>query len=391
MIKNILVYRWNSNSDAALLSGLGAMGYHCVEFKEKFEDYHTDAEFVMKVINCMQAEDIHMVFSWDYFPLLASVCEMRKLPYVSWIYDCPLHTLLSKTVLYGHNYLFCFDRNYAGRLAELGCKNVYHFPLAVDTEAFGESIRKKESESIGYMADISFVGSLYSEKDKWLEAEGIPEYVKGYISGIEEAQIRVYGYNFVKEMIEEETARDILKKAGLQLGELYFDSPVQLVADLINREITEKERIRVMEKVSEKHTLHLYTNSGYKGNDNIKLCGIVDYQDGMPLVFHNSRINLNITSKTIESGIPQRVLDILACGGFCLTNYQPEIAEFFEDGRELVMYTDMEDLAQKTDWYLQHEEERAAIAAAGYEKVRTCFSMKEKLSEIIQIVEEDMD
>ena len=123
---------------------------------------------------------------------------------------------------------------------------------------------------------------------------------------------------------------------------------------------------------------------------NIKLCGAVDYQHQMPLVFHNSRINLNITSKTIESGISQRVLDILACGGFCLTNYQPEIAEFFEDGKELVMYTDMEDLAQKIDWYLKHEEERAAIARAGYNKVKEQFSMRERLAELIAIVEEDL-
>lgn len=390
MIKNILIYRWNSNSEPALISNLTSMGYHCVEMNDKFEDYHTDAAFAMKVMNYMDTENIDMVFTWDYFPLLASVCEMRKLPYVSWIYDCPLHTLLSKTVLYRCNHLFCFDRIYANRLAELGCENVYHFPLAVDAAAFEETICRGKEKAEKYAADISFVGSLYSEKDKWLEAEGIPEYVKGYISGIEEAQIRVYGYNFVREMIEKDVAENILEKAGLVLGDMYFDNPVQLTADLVNREITEKERIRVIERISRNHKLSLYTNSDYKGNDNIKLCGTVDYQSSMPLVFRHSKINLNITSKTIESGIPQRVLDILACGGFCLTNYQPEIAEFFEDGRELVMYTDMEDLAQKAAYYLQHEEEREVIARAGREKVMAQFLLKDRLADIMHIVEESM-
>lgn len=35
----------------------------------------------------------------------------------------------------------------------------------------------------------------------------------------------------------------------------------------------------------------------------------------VPLIYHNSKISLNSTSKTIELGIPQRVFDILNCDG----------------------------------------------------------------------------
>lgn len=386
MIKNILVYRWSEEGKSALTENLLSMGYHCVELRDKFEDYHTDAAFAMKVMNCIQAENIQIVISWNYLPLLASVCEMRKLPYASWICDCPKEELFSKTVLYHCNYLFCFDRVYANRLAGVGCENVYHFPLAVDVEALEEERKETVESAARYTADISFVGNLHSKNGEWLETEGIPEYVKGYIKGIEEAQIRVYGYNFVKEMIEEETARDILDKTGLSLGDMYFDNPVRLVADLVNEDIAEKERMRAIEKLSQKHELHLYTNEDYQGNENIRLCGSLDYQKDMPLVCRHSKINLYIASKSIESGIPQRVLDILACGGFCLTNYQPEIAELFEDGVELVMYTDMADLVQKADYYLQHEEEREAIARAGREKASAQFSLRDRLSDMLQIV-----
>lgn len=390
MIQNIMVYRWNSNSESILIANLTELGYHCVEFNEKFNNYHTDAVFVMHMLDCIQSQNIHMVFSWDYFPLLAMVCEMRNLPYVSWIYDCSNLTLMSKTILYEHNYLFCFDSVYAARLAGMGCRHVYHYPLAVDVAVFDRVIRDAAGKDAAYVSDISFVGSLYNERDRRLETEGISEYDKGYIAGIKEAQVRVYGCNFVKDMIAEDIARKIQREAQLCLGDMYFDDPTQLIADLINQEITEKERLQVLEKLSLTHRLHLYTNSRYEGNQNVKLCGTVDYYREMPLVFHNSRINLNITSKTIEAGIPQRVLDILGCGGFCITNYQPEIADFFEDSKEIVMYTDMDDLVQKVGWYLRHEEERAAIARAGYSKVKECFSMREKLAELIGIVEEDL-
>lgn len=388
MIKNILLYKWHAYTEPSLISKLEEMGRHCVVFDEKFEDYHADAVFVMKVINCVQAENIHMIFSIDYLPLLASAAKMCGIPYAAWIYDCPQHTLLSKTTLYSNNYLFFFDRAYAEQLIRQGCTNVFHLPLAVDMDVFEKSIREGENGISNYTADISFVGSLYNEKEKWLQAEGIPEYVRGYLEGIEEAQIRIYGYNFVKEMIDEKVARDILQKADLLLNDLYFDNPVQLVADLVNWEISQKERIRVIERLAGQYSIHLYTKSPFKAGENIKLCGAVDYQREMPLVFHNSKINLQITSKTIETGISQRVLDILACGGFCLANYQPEIAEYFEDGRELVMYTDMQDLIQKADWYLKHDDERTAIARAGCEKVKEQFSMKDRLAYILETVEE---
>ena len=252
MIENILVYRWKTERQSFLTAKLVSMGYHCVELWEDFEDCHADAGFAMKVMNCIQEENIHMVISLNYAPLLASVCEMRKLPYVSWICDCPQQMLFSKTVLYQSNYFFCFDRVYANRLAGLGCENVYHFPLAVDVEEGEEKLSEGQKNAEKYAADI-LVAGFDSKSRKWLEAEGIPEYSRGYLQGIEEAQIRVYGYNFVREMIEEETARDILDKAQVVLGEMYFDNPIQLVADFVNEEIAEKERVRVTEKLSQSH------------------------------------------------------------------------------------------------------------------------------------------
>lgn len=386
MKKNILVYRWNSDMESLVINNLKNMDINVWECDEQFSDYHMDLEFAQKVLGLIQSHGIELVFSMNYFPLLASVCEMSRIPYASWICDCPVDTLLSKTVLYKHNNLFCFDRRYAEQLAALGCENVYYFPLAVDVAAFDEALAAGKERAAEYAGDISFVGNFDGERDGWLENEDIPEYAKGYLNGIVEAQLRVYGYNFVKEMIERDVAEDFLNKAGRTLGEMYFDSPVQRVADLVNEEITRRERIDVIETVSGIHEINLYTDSEFKGGGLVRLCGSVDYHSQMPLVFQNSRINLNITPKAVESGIPSRVLDILACGGFCITNYQPEIAQYFEDGVELVMYTDMEDLGSKVSWYLQHEEERAAIARAGRKKVEENFVLGRRLAEMLELV-----
>lgn len=64
----------------------------------------------------------------------------------------------------------------------------------------------------------------------------------------------------------------------------------------------------------------------------------------MPKVFKCSKVNLNISLKTIRTGIPLRILDILASGGFVISNFQEELAEYFRLGEEIITYGDIEEL-----------------------------------------------
>ena len=109
----------------------------------------------------------------------------------------------------------------------------------------------------------------------------------------------------------------------------------------------------------------------------------MDYYKQMPSAFHNAKINLNISLKVIQSGIPLRVFDVLGCGGFLITNYQHEIAECFENGRELVIYEDIPDLIVKVNYYLTHENERLRIAQNGYEKVKSEYTFEKRMKSIL--------
>ena len=90
----------------------------------------------------------------------------------------------------------------------------------------------------------------------------------------------------------------------------------------------------------------------------------------MPKAFKCSKVNLNISLKTIRTGIPLRVLDILASGGFVISNFQEELAEYFRLGEEIITYGDIEELYYLVNYYLQHEEERKEIADRGLQRVK---------------------
>ena len=102
----------------------------------------------------------------------------------------------------------------------------------------------------------------------------------------------------------------------------------------------------------------------------------------MPYIFRNSRINLNITMRSIKSGIPLRGMDICAAGGFLLSNYQEDMYDIFVPGEDVVLYESQDDLLAKCRYYLTHESERQQIAANGYGKVAEKCSYDVRLEEM---------
>lgn len=410
----LLVYRWGSVSEPLFCEALKNLGIEYKEYAKIITNHHSDAVFAQEMIEIIHKENIGMVYSFDYFPLVAMICEINKIPYVSWIYDCPQYTLLSKTLVSPYNYIFCFDRVFAERLKAMGAVHCEHYPLAGDTKMLERAFKKEETTKEKYVCDISFIGNLYNdEKNRFRkvnasceEAAGevvekqnqtkLSSYTAGFAEGLIQSQQQIYGYNFIKEALQEqpEVVEELVEKCQLTLGAEFVKDDLQMAADVLGMEVSAREREDVLELLSKNCQVRLYTSSDLPKslkNNSLEKMGYADYETELPLIYHHSKINLNITSKTIESGIPQRVFDILGCGGFCLTNYQPEVAEYFEDGKELVMYTSMEDLLLKTIYYLEHEEERAQIAKAGHRKIAEYYKLEERVHSLLGIVKRSQE
>lgn len=393
MRKKILVYRWGALGDKAYMESMQAAGMEYIEFSKKMEDYHADGNFARDMLEVIHSSGAEAIFSYDYFPLISMLCDMNHIPYVSWIYDCPMNTLMSGTLGNESNYIFCFDRLYAERLSELGAKHIYHFPLAVEEDLQSRIMDRERIEPQlreRYQCDISFVGNFYNGERNRLRRAELTEYTNGYVEGLIKSQQLIYGYNLLADSLTPQIVEEIMEKCSLQLSSNYISDPVRMTADAIGMEVTAREREEIIRILSDRYELALYssrpTEESVKGRF-LQEKGFADYEKEMPFIFHNSKINLNITSRTIQTGIAKRVLDILASGGFCLTNYQPEIAEYFEDGVDLVMYSGIADLVAKTEYYLAHEEERTAIAQNGNKKVREFFALQQRVEEMWKLVE----
>lgn len=382
----ILLYEWEAYSERGLYKALKEMDHEVLTYSRKIQNHLVDEGFLTELALILVQEKVALVISYDFFPMVSMACRAAHIKYASWIFGTPHYSLYCDEVFYEGNYIFCFDRLQYQSVKENGVEHVYHLPLAVDPDLFVKSIRNRQEKPTG---DVSFVGMLYTGKGNYFEqiAE-LPDYMKGYIEGLCEAQLKVYGYNMVPEVLNGNFIEEMRKYVNFSMEPNFFLTFEQFVVDIINKKITVMERSRILEMLSSCFTVDLYTKSDVTHLPKVHNHGYIHYYDKMPAVFHYSKVNLNITMRSIVTGIPLRVLDVLGCGGFLITNYQEEIAEYFEDGKELVTYSSMEELLEKTVYYLENEELRKQIAQNGYEKVVREFNYKKQLSYILEKVME---
>ncbi len=326
-------------------------------------------------------------FSYDYFPQFAQACYERNKYYIAWVVDNPHFSLWSKTVKYPTNRIFVFDNSQCGQLEKRGVEKLFYLPLGADVDAFS----KVDYSNQDFTADVAFVGSLYNEDSRNLfqQIKFLPPYTRGYVEGLIRSQLNLSENILNKDMISNSVWQDIKRYVNLSQVNSYDFSYEECFVHILQKEVTKRERCQAVTLLNKFFDFKLYSASSTEFNPELKKAGYVNYETQMPLVFRQSRVNINITLRSITTGIPLRALDIMACGGFLLSNYQVELAEYFEEDKECVFYYDLEDMVMKTDYYLKHEEERRKIAEAGLRKVQTEFSLKGQLSKMKAMLEEN--
>ena len=382
---NILFYEWGSYIANDICETLSENEIKYRLFSYYLSDKHYDDKFENDFTACLKQADFDAVFSVNYFPIVARICHDNDIKYVSYSYDNPLNVLnIEETLGYSTNFVFFFDKLQVAKYRNMGFENVHHLPLAVNVKRL-DKIILSANERKKYESDISFVGNLYSSSLDEYKAP-MNEYQRGYIDGIINAQGFLYGYYAIDSMLTDSFMQSIQNQYQSVSPGTEFVLPREALSYAMAAEITKKERLSLLGLLSNHYDVALYSREDTNKFANIKYKGTCDYFTEMPKVFKASKINMNITLKILQSGIPLRVLDILGAGGFVLSNYQPEVAEYFVDGEEVVMYESIEDAFEKADFYLKNDEIRNKIAQNAHRKVSEEFTYNKRLEQILNTV-----
>lgn len=137
-------------------------------------------------------------------------------------------------------------------------------------------------------------------------------------------------------------------------------------------------------------------------------------QEEMIRIFSQSKINLNFSESSTRTPLkailgiflrPHRIgnlksfidrrkrkqikgrnFEVPGCGGFLLTSSADNIGDYYQDGKEIVIFENIEDVIKKIKYYLEHEEEREKIALAGYQRTIKEHTYEQRFKEIFKAI-----
>lgn len=386
---NILFYRYGSICEPDIIASFKHLGFNITEDTREVYNKQLLPSDCIKGLNELLKQDTYsFIFSINFFPSVSDVCNIWGIPYLCLIVDSPVLELFSTSLANPCNKVFLFDRQLYNDFHHINPDGIFHIPLATNVrDNYATATMASAADRARFSSDISFIGSLYSEKCLYNQIT-LPEKIRGYVDGLIEAQLLVYGYNFIEECVTPELIEAFCKVRPELINfpdSMKVDTKAVIAQHIISVKVAEQERLRYLKALSEHFNVDLYTGSDTYSMPLIHNRGFAKTNTEMPIIFHQSKINLNLTAKSIRSGLSLRIFDVLGCEGFLITNYQAELPEHFNIGEDLEAYTSLDDLMGKCEYYLSHDKERREIAHNGFEKVKKYHTYDIRLTQMLEI------
>lgn len=396
----ILYLKWNSFGAEDIYEAFVNLGHEVIVMPWDQDAIYRDEELQRNITEKIRCEKADVIFTSDYYPPVAVACYENGTPYVSWVYDSPYVSLYSYTASFETNRIFVFDSEVCNEFRRNNIQTVYYMPLAANPKRLRRMIEDEEQQKLFEdsfffnKGRIAFVGAMYDEENTFFrKLDGISERTRGYLEGVIAAQKQVFGYNFVRSLMNKTVLEDMYRVYPLTFDEDCNAQKDYVYAEYcINREITARERMEYITEIGKRLAVDKNTVMDlYTMNEDLKIQGVYNHgfvgpENIAPFVYDRADINLNISLRSIHSGIPLRVFEILGSGGFLLSNYQTDFADCYIDGEDYVSYESKEDMLDKIDYYLSHEKERSDIAANGLRKTACCNTYENRLKEMLRSI-----
>jgi spore maturation protein CgeB len=254
--------------------------------------------------------------------------EIRKkgIKTILWFMDDPYQSVSGLALSKYYDYVFTVDSAMLPYYKSSGMKNVFHLPLGFDPEIFRPlEITEK------YISEVNFIGYYFPNRLEILNCLG------SYLSNL---HTLVIGDKSWRHNIEKQNP----------------------LWDCIETKIIDHEEAAKY------------------------YCG--------------AKINLNIHRDSIDQRYPNwnplkvmgktpndRVFTISGCGAFQLVDdTRSDLNDFYEIGKEIITFHDVEDLKNKISYYLKNENERRQIAENARRRALAEHTYEHRLRKLLEIV-----
>ncbi|GGA05356.1 spore maturation protein [Paenibacillus marchantiophytorum] len=239
-----------------------------------------------------------------------------------WFADDPYFTDQTAFLAPHYDYVFTHEMSCIAFYREMGCAQVHYLPLAVNTRVF-----KPLQVEPAYRSDVCFIGN------------GFPN--------------RIDLFNKLTPFLKNKTV---------------------LIAGALWEQLSQFELLK-------------------KG---IKLQWIpieesVKYYSGAKIVINVHRLTYDETYNKNSRNLPghsinPRTYEIAGCGTLQITDYRHDLQYYYTPGQDIETFMNAEELVQKMQYYLTHEDERQRIAVKGLRRTIAEHSFANRLVKLMDLV-----
>ncbi|MDF2667921.1 MAG: hypothetical protein K0R67_227 [Paenibacillus sp.] len=239
-----------------------------------------------------------------------------------WLPDDPYHSDQTIRLAPHYDYVFTLEKSCVQLYQDLGCKAVFYLPLAVNP-LFTHYSEVDES----YRSDICFIGSAF-----WNRVALFDE-LADYLS---DKNVKIIGW-WWDRMKHYDKLKDKIQG--------YWLSPQDTAKHYSGAKIV----------------INLHRSAEDASHN------------------HNSRL---IPAHSVNP----RLFEISACGTLQLVDERPELVHLYTPGVDMISFNSADDLKNKIDYYLTHEEERREIVRRSLFRTVNEHTYKNRLSRLLELV-----
>ncbi|UCE60649.1 MAG: glycosyltransferase [Phycisphaerales bacterium] len=274
-----------------------------------------------------------------------------------------------------------WDRAIAQELGRFGVPSVVHLPMAAPNRSYNtEPLDARNTKQI-----VSFVGgqnTTYFASDKTVPAKELLSGVLAQVVHGDIPEVTYYDVYYDMYGLAEPPRPDDDLETQVRKTAAYLNTKVFYNASLCVRN---RDRFVIFLRRKLGNVFHLYGRNWDKAYG-LSVHPSFPTTDEYLQHFREAAINLNLVNGNAETGLNMRHFEITAAGGFMLCYDQPELADHFEIGKECAVFHNEIDLLDKIDHYLNHPEERTAIALAGQRRTLSQHLYSHRLQTLLDIL-----
>ncbi len=330
-------------------------------------DYHGD--HLQELIDLVRGGGIDIMLTISFYPKVSMLAAQARIDYFCWEFDKFANTALLNPRFYSkHTFLFATcqvdtDLLLANHIQACLLPTCRDILLPVDYELTPE-------DHAEYGCDVSFIGEpLLRRNNPW------PDFEAQLADGSEETRAARETMSAVARgaLSDQEpyTLRcqyrlPAMVRRRLKRSEFARSLDVTELVSALEKEACRFQRLSFLRLG--RHRIDVYGPDEWRlvEGEHLRYRRFAEYDHEAGKIYKASKININLTRIYGGfTGYSNRVFNIVSVGGFLATTPAKNQELFFEPGKECAVYSTPAELQELCDYYLNHEEERAAIAAAG--------------------------